>query len=166
MELKHFDDCIAWWNDRKEIPDGENFKAKKFTAEYLLNEQGCNIDLCGYPHEEEEILDPIDTIREYQERRTTLNAEIDKVLAELEALLPGRCERMTPEQLKSSILQYAIQGKLVEQRSEEGTGEELFAQIQEEKKRLIAEKKIKKEKPLPEITETKSRLIFRKVGYG
>mgnify|MGYP000981188375 CR=1 FL=1 len=58
---------------------------------------------------------------------------------------------MTPEQLKSSILQYAIQGKLVEQRSEEGTGEELFAQIQEEKKRLIAEKKIKKEKPLPEI---------------
>ena len=51
---------------------------------------------------------------------------------------------MTPEQLKSSILQYAIQGKLVEQRPEEGTGEELFAQIQEEKKRLIAEKKIKK----------------------
>ena len=89
MELKHFDDCIAWWNDRKEITDGENFKAQKFTADYLLNEQGCNIDLCGYPHEEEEILDPMDTIREYQERRTTLNAEIDKVLAELEALLPG-----------------------------------------------------------------------------
>ena len=89
MELKHFDDCIAWWNDRKEITDGENFKAQKFTAEYLLNEQGCNIDLCGYPHEEEEILDPMDTIREYQERRTALNAEIDKVLAELEALLPG-----------------------------------------------------------------------------
>ena len=89
MELKHFDDCIAWWNDRKEIPDGENFKAQKFTADYLLNEQGCNIDLCGYPHEEEEILDPMDTIREYQERRTALNAEIDKVLAELEALLPG-----------------------------------------------------------------------------
>ena len=60
---------------------------------------------------------------------------------------------MTPEQLKSSILQYAIQGKLVEQRAEEGTAEELFVQIQEEKKRLIAEKKIKKEKPLPEITE-------------
>lgn len=37
---------------------------------------------------------------------------------------------MTPEQLKSSILQYAIQGKLVEQRAEEGTGEELYQQIQ------------------------------------
>lgn len=89
MELKHFDDCIAWWNNREVIPDGEYFKAQKFTADYLLNEQGCNIDLCGYPHEEEEVLDPLDTIREYQERRTALNAEIDKVLAELEALLPG-----------------------------------------------------------------------------
>ena len=89
MELKHFDDCIAWWNNREVIPDGEYFKSQKFTADYLLNEQGCNIDLCGYPHEEEEVLDPLDTIREYQERRTSLNAEIDKVLAELEALLPG-----------------------------------------------------------------------------
>ena len=60
---------------------------------------------------------------------------------------------MTPQELKNSILQLAIQGKLVEQRPEEGTAEELFTRIQEEKQRLIAEKKIKKEKPLPEITE-------------
>lgn len=60
---------------------------------------------------------------------------------------------MTPEQLKASILQYAIQGKLVEQRAEEGTGEELYQQIQAEKQRLIQEKKIKKEKPLAEISE-------------
>ena len=60
---------------------------------------------------------------------------------------------MTPEQLKASILQYAIQGKLVEQRAEEGTGEELYQQIQAEKQRLIAEKKITKEKTLVEITE-------------
>ena len=60
---------------------------------------------------------------------------------------------MTPEQLKASILQYAIQGKLVEQRVEEGTGEELYQQIQAEKQRLIQEKKIKKEKTLVEITE-------------
>ena len=58
-----------------------------------------------------------------------------------------------PEDMKKSILQYAIQGKLVEQRAEEGTGEELYQQIQAEKQRLIAEKKIKKEKPLPEIAE-------------
>ncbi len=60
---------------------------------------------------------------------------------------------MTPQELKNSILQQAIQGKLVEQRPEEGTAEELFQQIQKEKQRLIAECKIKKEKPLPEITE-------------
>ena len=89
MELKHFDDCITWWNDRKEIMLENGPKSQKFSADYLLNEQGCNIDLCGYPHEEEEVLDPLDTIRNYQEKRTTLNAKIDKVLAELEALLPG-----------------------------------------------------------------------------
>ncbi len=60
---------------------------------------------------------------------------------------------MTPQELKSSILQLAIQGKLVEQRPEEGTGEELYRQIQAEKKRLIQDGKIKKEKPLPEIAE-------------
>lgn len=60
---------------------------------------------------------------------------------------------MTPQELKSSILQLAIQGKLVEQRPEEGTGEELYQQIQAEKKRLIQEGKIKKERPLPEIAE-------------
>ena len=60
---------------------------------------------------------------------------------------------MTPQELKSSILQLAIQGKLVEQRPEEGTGEELYRQIQAEKQKLIREGKIKKEKPLPEIAE-------------
>ena len=60
---------------------------------------------------------------------------------------------MTPQELKNSILQQAIQGRLVEQRPEEGTAEELYQQIQAEKQRLIKEKKIKKEKPLPEITE-------------
>ena len=60
---------------------------------------------------------------------------------------------MTPQELKNSILQLAIQGRLVEQRPEEGTAQELYQQIQAEKQRLIKEGKIKKEKPLPEITE-------------
>lgn len=59
---------------------------------------------------------------------------------------------MTPQELKNSILQLAIQGKLVEQRPEEGTAEELYQQIQEEKQKLIKEGKIKKEKNLPVIT--------------
>ena len=60
---------------------------------------------------------------------------------------------MTPQQLKNAILQQAIQGKLVEQRAEEGTGQELYKVIQEEKQKLIEEGKLKKQKALPEITE-------------
>ncbi len=60
---------------------------------------------------------------------------------------------MTPQELKNSILQLAIQGRLVEQRPEEGTAEELYRQIQREKAALVKTGKIKKEKPLPEITE-------------
>lgn len=55
--------------------------------------------------------------------------------------------------MKKSILQMAMQGKLVEQRPEEGTAEELYEQIVVEKIQLIKDGKIKKEKPLPEITE-------------
>ena len=60
---------------------------------------------------------------------------------------------MTPKELKNSILQLAIQGKLVEQRPDEGTGDELYKQIQAEKQRLIKAGTIKKENLLPEITE-------------
>ena len=60
---------------------------------------------------------------------------------------------MTPQELKASILQLAIQGKLVPQIPKEGTGEELFRQIQTKKLTLIKAGKIKKEKSLPEITE-------------
>lgn len=92
-------------------------------------------------------------------------AEQKRIVAKVEELLPyidryeqawSKLEQFNsrfPEDMKKSLLQYAIQGKLVEQRPEEGTAEELFDQIQQEKQRLIAEKKIKKEKPLPKITE-------------
>ena len=60
---------------------------------------------------------------------------------------------MTPQEIKNSILQLAIQGKLVPQRAEEGTSEELYNQIQAEKQKLIKAGKIKKEKPLPAITD-------------
>lgn len=91
--------------------------------------------------------------------------EQKRIVAKIEELLPyveryaaayEKLEQLNvkfPEQIKKSILQYAIQGKLVEQRPEEGTGEELYHQIQEEKQRLIKEGKIKKEKLLPEIKD-------------
>lgn len=60
---------------------------------------------------------------------------------------------MNAQDLKSSILQRAIEGKLVPQRQEEGTAKELLAEIRAEKARLIKEKKIKRSKPLPAITD-------------
>ena len=66
---------------------------------------------------------------------------------------------MTAEQLKRSILQLAIQGKLVEQRLEEGTGEEQYKEIQVERKRLIKEGKIKNQKPLPAIKEEEALFV-------
>ena len=48
------------------------------------------------------------------------------------------------EQLRKSILQEAIQGKLVPQIAEEGTAEKLLTEISEEKERLIKEGKLKK----------------------
>ncbi len=92
-------------------------------------------------------------------------AEQKRIVAKIEELLPfiesyeqawSKLEDLNkrfPTDMQKSILQYAIQGKLVKQRSDEGTGEELYQQIQVEKQRLVKAGKIKKEKPLPEITE-------------
>ncbi|MGX1447696.1 type I restriction enzyme, S subunit [Bacillus sp. 153480037-1] len=55
-------------------------------------------------------------------------------------------------QLRNSILSLAVQGKLVEQDANEEPASILVEKIKEEKERLVAEKKIKKEKQLPPIT--------------
>ena len=92
-------------------------------------------------------------------------AEQKRIVAKIEELLPlneryekawTRLEdfnKRFPSDMQKSILQMAIQGKLVEQRPEEGTGEELYQQIQKEKQAFIKAGKIKKEKPLPKISE-------------
>lgn len=92
-------------------------------------------------------------------------AEQKRISTKIEELLPcinsyekawGKLEdfnKRFPIDMQKSILQMAIQGKLVEQRPEEGTGEELYQQIQAEKQKLIKAGKIKKEKPLPEVSE-------------
>lgn len=91
--------------------------------------------------------------------------EQKRIVAKIEELMPyvdkydvaysevEELNKKFPEDMQKSILQYAIQGKLVEQREEDGTAEDLYKQIQEEKKKLIKEGKIKKTKTFPEITE-------------
>ena len=60
---------------------------------------------------------------------------------------------MTPQELKNSILQLAIQGRLVEQRPEEGTAEELYKLIRQEKQRLIKNRIIKEDKDILDYDE-------------
>lgn len=60
---------------------------------------------------------------------------------------------MKAQDLKNSILQLAIQGKLVPQDAKDESAEVLFAKIQAEKQKLIKEDKIKKDKTLPIITD-------------
>lgn len=92
-------------------------------------------------------------------------AEQHRIVAKIEELLPDidaydkaqtklqAIEQRFPDDMKKSLLQYAIEGKLVPQRKEEGTAKDLLAEIRAEKARLVKEKKIKKSKPLPAITD-------------
>ena len=89
MKVEHFAPVVEWWNDRKEITVDGFDKAKAYTYAQLTEELSYNLDQCGYPHEEEEILNPLDLIQRYEEQRASLNAEIDRVLAEITAKLGG-----------------------------------------------------------------------------
>lgn len=85
--LEHFKVVEEWWNNREEIVVDEFPKAKKFTVKELSEDLGYNLDQCGVPHIEEEILLPMDLINQYQEKRASLNAKIDSVLAEITSIL-------------------------------------------------------------------------------
>lgn len=82
IRLEHFDNVKAWWDDRHEIIENGNPKAKFYTVNELRS-SSFNLDLCGYPHEEEEILPPDELIRNYKEERARLDAEIDQKLMQI-----------------------------------------------------------------------------------
>ncbi|MDL0096152.1 class I SAM-dependent DNA methyltransferase [Campylobacter vicugnae] len=87
MKLSDFDDCVAWWDNRTEIIDADgNPKAKCFTYQELI-EGGYNLDLCGYPHEEEEILSIKDTILNYKKHSEATEEKINSTLAKITEIL-------------------------------------------------------------------------------
>lgn len=88
MKLEHFNGALNWWENREEIEVDGFPKAKRYTIDEIV-ERSYNIDLCGFPHEEEVILEPMDLIQEYQEKRASLNAEIDHVLEQITSMLGG-----------------------------------------------------------------------------
>ena len=88
MKLEHFNDALSWWESREEIEVDGFPKAKRYSIDEIV-ERSYNIDLCGFPHEEEVFLEPMDLIQEYQEKRASLNAEIDHVLEQITSMLGG-----------------------------------------------------------------------------
>ena len=102
----------------------------------------------------EKILVPLPPLAEQKrivEKLDNVLANIDELKANEEKL--SILQKNFPDKLKKSILQSAIQGNLTEQLATDDKVEDLLQAIKEEKERLIKEKKIKKQKPLPEITE-------------
>ena len=87
MKLEHFDDVIKWWDNREVVTVDGHDKAKNYTAQQLEIEFNYNLDLCGFPHEEEEILPPDELIKNYKEKRAELDKQIDDKLNEICKLL-------------------------------------------------------------------------------
>ena len=97
---------------------------------------------------------PVPPIEEQQR----IVACVEEMVSQVESLSKDEkkldaLQSTMPERLKASLLQAAIQGKLTERLPGDGNAEDLLAEIAAEKQWLIKAKKIKKEKPLPEITE-------------
>lgn len=88
---------------------------------------------------------------EEQERIVNIVESANQEIAQIEVLQEGYFNNV--QILKSKIIEAGIQGKLTEQLPEDGTAEELYADIQEEKVTLIKEGKIKKEKALLDISD-------------
>ena len=88
------------------------------------------------------------------ERQNQLLHKLDKMKSISDGLLQTiQQQQKCAEMLRQSILQQAVEGKLCEQDPKDEPASVLLEKIKAEKERLIAEKKIKKQKPLPPISE-------------
>ena len=89
MKPEHFEPAINWWNKREEIKIDGFDKAKRYNVAELTEGFNYNLDLCGFSLEEEVILEPMDLIHQYEEKRASLNADIDRILAVIIEILGG-----------------------------------------------------------------------------
>lgn len=83
MTIANFESAMKWWEDRHEIAEDGFDKAKCYTAQEVI-ERGYNLDLCGYPSEEERILPLQDLIKDYKYKRDNISRHIDEILQSIE----------------------------------------------------------------------------------
>lgn len=86
IKLEHFDPVKNWWNNREEIVEDGFFKSRKMSINEL-EEIEYNLDQCGYLEQNEELLEPMELIEEYYNRRNELNNKIDEVISEIKKIL-------------------------------------------------------------------------------
>ena len=172
---QHFEVVNEWWQNRQVLEDGE--KSRSFTAQELMD-MGCNFDQCKFPKEEEEVLRPEELLKKYHKLKDTLNCEIEVVVSNFEALLENKeikeadlsiknpCGVLSdlisgiPERLKKSILQEAIEGRLVPQDPNDEPASVLLDKIRKEKARLVKDGKLKK-KDLVETPVEENEIPFK-----
>lgn len=93
MTREHFKPVDAWWDNREVVEDElqhDNarltYKSNKYSIEDIKS-NGYNLDLCGYPVEEKEILSPEETIKQFITKREALDKAMDEKLAEIMNIL-------------------------------------------------------------------------------
>ena len=165
-----------WWNNREEIKDKkkdesftETWKSQCVSIDSII-ESEYNLTYCSYPYEEKVILSPEETLSAYIKKREHLEKKLSSATSALESFLHGESSTQLiaiasytkqlseinsafPSELRDSILQAAMQGKLSKRLSMDSSACALLAEIDIEKRELIANGKIKQEKPLPKISE-------------
>ena len=97
---------------------------------------------------------PIPSLAEQKrivEKVDELMARVDDLEKSADAL--ASMKKVFPDDIKASLLQAAMQGKLTEQLPEDGNAEDLLEEIKTEREKLITEDKIKKQKPLAPIAD-------------
>ena len=163
MKLEHTQPIRDWWNNRIEMINQETGEEKSrcFSAQQLID-LGLNFDQCKFPKEEEEVLRPEELLKKYHEMKDTLNEEIENIVLNFEGLLKNEAPKdislsiknpctvlselisSIPERLKKSILQEAIEGRLVTQNPNDEPASVLLDTIRKEKAKLVTEGKLKK----------------------
>lgn len=146
MKKEHFDCVREWWDNRAEIQDEKadeamsvTYKAKKYTIDEIAG-NNYNLDLCGYPTEEKVILSPEETMENFIRQKKDLEEKLEIASSALHQFLSGnedielhniasisqkliKLNSKFPSEMRSSLLQAAMQGKLTQQLPEESVAE-------------------------------------------
>ena len=185
IKSAHFQPIRDWWSNREEIQDEEgNYKARCYSRKEIA-EGNYNLDLCGFPHKVEEILEPKELIDNYQSSQDKFVRHVTDLLKELGQSISNpfyspkhipattlsyaiaeiiKLNTSLDNQLRESVLQYAIQGKLVPQNPDDEPAYVLLDRISAEKSRLISEGKIKRDRNDSVIFRNNNGQFIERIG--